>query len=310
MIIYYKSRLKFGDGGFGHSFCNFLSHLILARIYNFNFFFDTFKVITLDRKLNVGNPFNDWVNFLNLNKLKDNVDIKDKKFMPIKSNIIIHKKYPYWGPVKFELIDNIIKNDNNCVFSLENESRIYIFDLYYYEKYILKNNFKTINNIFNDLNNLIQGYIEKDKEKKITFFYRGGDLNTKNNCFEIDIYFLLKEFIKDYEISFIISGTDKEINLITQKLKNESIKLLIREKDETKLFKIFINSNLLISGYSGFPLTAYYFNAKNIFFVKDYNDDNLKNVLIYKEYEFINTFFKIKNINLNDKEIVRLLKYI
>ena len=137
-IIYKTSRCS--RGGFGHCFCNFLTCLIISKLYNLKFTFDEFNVNRKNqRNLNLGNPYNNWTTFLNLRKL---IDINyEENYFKDKNEIIIGKNcYAYF---EFEFLDNIFKNTIvENYFTIKNEQRIYIFDLFYNQLNIFLINYK------------------------------------------------------------------------------------------------------------------------------------------------------------------------
>ena len=170
--------------------------------------------------------------------------------------------------------ENIIELDkNNIIYCLKNNNRIYLFDLYSYEvNGIVKKN--TTKNIINNLREayFLKHELEKSKKKIINVYIRRGDLylnmlnkNIDDDYFKFEftffnyIYNILcnkYDFENKYIFNIISAGTQSEMNEIINNYVNYKNINFIFNKPEDYVFKLIVNSDLLIFTSSSFPFTA------------------------------------------------------
>ena len=142
---------KHSIGGIGHCFIDYLSAFIISEIFKEVIFVNNKFEVCLNNKRDmlVKNRTFDWFNFLNLHVLSKtyvkNIS-KKHEFIPVKKTSGV-KKNRYQNICLEDIKQNLKIDKLNYL--IEN-NRIYLFDLYYYEK----NNFLPQNTTLNIVNKL------------------------------------------------------------------------------------------------------------------------------------------------------------
>jgi hypothetical protein len=284
-------------GGVAHSLCDYLTAYIISKIDpSFIFLHKPLETTVETRTMNVNtNPKNFWNDYLNLDELKSVYEPVNKKYKKIKFSSDYH----------YIEIDNLKKmNEDNTIYTISNNNRIHLFDLYQYElSGIIKKN--TTISIINDLRNIFyKKHLKLKKDKKIINLYiRRGDhykYRIKRNIidtfeFEIFEYVYPKLDINNYDINIISAGSDDEMIEIKKYFSNyKNINLLLNQNEE-EMFYLMTQSDLLMINASGFPLTASLYCDGTI--IKKKDDNGIQNVVKFKNIKFFDNYYFINNVN-------------
>jgi hypothetical protein len=256
-------------GGFGHIFYDMLSAYIIANLFHIKFVYS--PLISLGNNHHLGNkPGNtddsiNWDKFLKFdnNELTMN-DIKDLKLNTIKINIC--QAFKSMDLLKLSKLIN--SHEDNTLFILTNNNRLYINELYYLNKSIYNN---VYSNLKIKLNHLVK---PKNNIITISIHIRRGDWNWQPLNYTIEFIKLWQSNFKNkqYVINIYSLGTNKqlcEIKDTIEKLDNNiSFKFNI---DVFETFSDIYNADIVVGGHSNFTKIITLF-SKNIFIYLPYND--------------------------------------
>lgn len=311
-------------GGLGHSFTDYLSSYILSHMFNIPFIFVKFDVlINRSRYMDVENTSDKfyWNDYLNLNQLNSNIihinhyNLKNFQYIPIN----IGKK---WNGLDFNELKIFIEENNkkyeNIIYYLTRNTRIYFTDFFYYEKIHNTNHSYTIYNELNRVFYLKHNKLIKNK-KIINLYLRGGDLrktHKKRNGFNINypfekssLQFIINHIqnLNDYTINIISAGNNQDLIDIQNNFGNNPHFNILFNKDETQMFYLMTQSDILIYKESQFPLTASFYS--NGLIIRKYNDDYNSKLTLYPDnITFFNNYLFIES--LNDSHIDIIYKYL
>lgn len=308
-------------GGLGHSFTDYLSSYILSIMFNMPFIFVKFDVlINRGRYMDVENTSNKfyWNDYLNINQLNynvihiDNNNLKNYNYIPIQ----IGKK---WNGLDFEQLKKFILENNkkyeNIIYYLTRNTRIYFTDFFYYETI---HNTKYSYSIYNELNRIF--YLKHNKliknKKIINLYLRGGDLRKThkkrpgfniNYPFEKSTLFYILNLItnlNDYNINIISAGNQQDLIDINNNFSDNKHFNILFNKNESEMFYLMTQSDILIYKESQFPLTASYFS--NGLIIRKYNDEyNSKLTLYPQNITFFNNYLFIESLNQSHNNIIQ-----
>ena len=296
-------------GGLGHSFCDWVSTLIISKLLNIAFLHNKLQTSIQKRDFDMDNnpdPYF-WNNFLNLDFFENPVVIP---------NTIIK----YISPVNpFQSIPITILNDLDIsvleIYCLKNNNRIYLFDLYNYElQGIVRNGItKDIIDSLRKAFYLKHPSCNLQSDKKIVNVYiRRGDLYNllKKNIdpsyfdFEFDILNYIYNYNTNYIFNIISAGSIQEINDLKIQFKNfNNINFIFNEPEEY-VFKLMVNSDILIYTCSSFPFTASLYC--NGLIIKKKTDYYLSDLLFYKDIKFFENYIFIDSVEELEKFKSRL----
>ena len=205
--------------------------------------------------------------------------------------------------IDYNRLNNILNEnvENDIIYCLTNNNRIFLLDLYHYEKNNLVRDNIT-REVVDDFRNAFYSKHKKiiNKKKKINIYIRRGDLHAVNKRKTTDYNFYNFEFLvftyiynnlkneieneNKYEINIISAGSDDEMNEIKEQFsifKNINFYL---NQGQFPIFTILTQSDLLIFGTSAFPFTAsLYSDALVIYRKNDYyliDVTHIKNFLL------------------------------
>ena len=294
-------------GGLGHSFCDYLTAVIIAEIFDdVKFIHKDLKVTNQGRCMLINNKNFNWNKFLNLKMLNQVIHINIKNF---------HKIKPLYGFQSIN-INNLKKMIlNNKINYLSTNYRILLFDLYSYElKNLIPKN-TTIKLINKLKKNFYLIHKKKEKRKKILNLYlRRGDFEniselkeTFREPFLFDSFkFILSLINKDkYEINIISAGTKEQMNLIKKKYNSFNVNFLFNKKQDD-IFYLMTQSNILLFFHSSFPFTASLFSDGLI--IKKKKDKYFYSACVNKEIKFLDNY--IITDNLDSKYIDKINNFL
>ena len=344
--IIYKTRddnnnIILDVGGLGHSLTDYLTPLIISKIFNnITFIHSKLETSLQTRNFDVINDSNIyfWNDFLNLNYFDNKINLSnninyiqlensynniDIYFLKniieeniIEENIIeqniIEQNIIEQNIIEQNIIEqNIIEEKNNIIYCLKNNNRIYLFDLYNYElNGIIKKN--TTQDIVNNLRNayFLKHTHVKNEKKIINVYIRRGDLynimvnkNIDNDYFNFEyivfdyIYNILikkNDFENRYIFNIISAGNNLEINEIENKYINYKNINFIFNKSEDYVFKLMVQSDILIFSSSSFPFTASLYSDGII--IKKKKDYYFEDVIKFKDIKFLNNYIFIDSL--------------
>ena len=324
-------------GGLGHSFTDYLTPLIISKIFeNIRFINTKLETSLQQRDFDIINDNNKyyWNDFLNLNYFNKEIIYNDNniKYLEITnsySNVdinllkdiinediinedIINEDIINEDIINRDIIDEDIINEDIIIYCLKNNNRIYLFDLYNYElSGIIKKN--TTKNIINELRNayFLKHNLEKYDKKVINIYIRKGDLykvminkNLDKDYFDFEfilfnyIYNILSNkynFEDKYIINIISAGSQSEMNEIMNNYINYKNINFIFNKSEDYVFKLMIQSDILIFTSSSFPFTASLYSDGII--IKKKKDYYFDEVIKFKDIQFLDNYIFIDTLN-------------
>lgn len=278
----YITYIEHNIGGLGHSFCDYLSCYILSKILNYKFIFEKMPVFSnQNRSMDVNNSDDKffWNNYLGLENLTNVIDKSSLDLTNYKQIPIIFKS---WHGTDFDKIKNLIEMNNakykNIIYYFDKNTRIYLFDLFYYD---ITNKTMFTSIILNELNNIY--YIRNakiDKQKSlINIYLRYGDLRNKKIINNVDVS-------NNFELSMLEKLTNKlnmdncVVNIISAGKKNDLINITndfskfnninyLFNMKQHEAFHLMTQSDYLIFSESSFPFTASLYCEGQIYIHKD-----------------------------------------
>lgn len=287
---------KHSIGGLGHSFCDYLTALIVSEIFDDVIFIHNDLLVTNQKRdMLVNNTNFNWNKFLNL-KLLDQND--NKKI--IYNEIEIKNSFQN---INIKNLKKLIK-DNRINYFIKN-NRILLFDLYYYEI----NNLVPKNTTIKIVNKLKKNFYliheKKEKKKKIFNIYlRRGDFerdhkDTFSDTFLFNSFNLMLNLInkENYEINIISAGNLKQMNIIKQKYISFNVNFLFNQKQDD-IFYLMTQSDILLFYDSSFPFTASLFSDGLI--IKKKKDSYFYNTCLNKEFKFLDNYIITDKLHSND----------
>lgn len=296
---------KHSVGGIGHCFIDYLSAFIISVIFEDVIFINNkFELPSaIERNMIVNNKKVDWFNFLNLHELSimyvKNIS-KHHKCIPVKKTTG-PKKNRYQN-IDLSYLRNAIKIDK-LNYLIEN-NRIYLFDLYYYEK----NNFLPENTTLNIVNTLKHNFylkhkpIDKSIRMYINVYLRRGDFDPIS--FEENFTYNTLNMIysnirkkKKCIITIISAGKEEDMDMIRKKYKKFKPNFLLNQ-DEKEVFYLMTQSDILIFYNSTFPFTASLFCNGKI--IKKKDDDYFSKMVFHKDMSFLDNYIITNKFNNSD----------
>ena len=257
-------------GGFGHIFYDVLSSYIIAHLFNLTYVYS--PILSLGNKHHIGVQFGSrhddiiWDDFLkfNINEVKLE-DIQNLKLNKININLCSSFK-----SIQLDKLKKFIKlYDNDTLFILTNNNRIYINELYYLNNPVYLQVHQKLKHKLQNLK-----ISNKNNVTKIAMHIRRGDWDWQPLSYNIEFIKLWKELLpkKQYEIHIYSLGLDHEMNEIKNSINNLDDHIIYHFN--TNIYKTFTdiyNSDIVVGGHSNFPKIISLF-SNNIFIYLPYND--------------------------------------
>ena len=286
---------KHSIGGIGHCFIDYLSAFIISEIFKEVIFVNNkFEVCQNNKRgMIVKNRTFDWFNFLNLHVLSKtyvkNIS-KKHEFIPVKKTSGV-KKNRYQNICLEDIKQNLKIDKLNYLIQ---NNRIYLFDLYYYEK----NNFLPENTTLNIVNKLKHNFylkhkrIDKSSKMYINVYLRRGDFDKKSfeETFTFDTLNMIYSNIRKKKkciINIISAGVEEDMNIIRRKYQKFKPNFFFN-KNEKDVFYLMTQSDILIFYNSTFPFTASLFCNGKI--IKKKDDDYFSKMVYNKDISFLDNY--------------------
>ena len=286
---------KHSVGGIGHCFIDYLTAFIISEIFEEVTFINyKFEIPpNNERNMIVHNEKVDWFNFLNLHELSKkyikNIS-KEHEFIPVKKTTGPRKNR--YQNIDLSYLRNAIKI-YKLNYLIEN-NRIYLFDLYYYEK----NNFLPQNTTLNIVNKLKHNFylnnerLDKSSRMYINVYLRRGDFDKKSfeETFTFDTLNMIYSNIRKKKkciINIISAGVEEDMNIIRRKYQKFKPNFFFN-KNEKDVFYLMTQSDVLIFYNSTFPFTASLFCNGKI--IKKKNDDYFSKMVYNKDISFLDNY--------------------
>tara|TARA_B100001105_G_C22327350_1_gene415295 strand:- start:44 stop:1024 length:981 start_codon:yes stop_codon:yes gene_type:complete len=273
-------------GGFGHIFYDVLSSYIISHLFNLTYVYS--PIISLGNEHHTGINFgsrNDdivWDDFLKFNK--DETTIEDILHLPLKK-IEINLCKPFKS-INITKLEKFIKSyDDNTLFILTNNNRVYLNELYYINSDIYV---KVFHNLKTKLGHL--KYPNKNDNKiKIAIHIRRGDWDWQPLSYNIEFIKLWKSLIIDknidYEINIYSLGKQKQLDEIKNKLDCLDNNIIYYfNTDVYSTFKDIYNADIVIGGHSSFSKIITLF-SNNLFIYLPYNDGVIQALGVNNEFK-------------------------
>lgn len=260
-------------GGFGHIFYDILSSYIIAHLFNLTYVYS--PIISLGNEhhtgINSGSRNDDitWDTFLKFNK--DEISIDDLNHLSLKK-IEINLCEPFKS-IDIKKLEKFIKSyDDETLFILTNNNRVYLNELYYINNDIYT---KVLHNLKTKLEHL--KYPNKDHNKiKIAIHIRRGDWDWQPLSYNIEFIKLWKSIVRykniKYEINIYSLGKKTQLEEIKNKLDFLDNNIIYHfNTDIFDTFREIYNADIVVGGHSNFPKIISLF-SNNIFIYLPYND--------------------------------------
>ena len=319
--IMYASKINNNSilqvGGTGHSFCDYITPLIISKLYpQIKFIHNKMETTLQKRDMDIDNDNNIyyWNDFLNLDYLDNMINTENCNLYNLSNN-------EQFKSIDINNLENTINNnnDNNLLYYISDNNRIYLFDLYNMELQGLVRK-KITQEIILDLRKAyyLKHEIKKNHKKIINVYIRRGDLyqyfknkNINNEYYDFEynifkyIYSLLPNK-NDYIINVISAGNINEINDVKHQFSEfENINFILNA-DQGYVFKLLTQSDLLIFSSSSFPFTASLYS--NGYIIKKKTDYYFSDCIKFKDIVFLDNYIFIDNMNeLANNTFINLL---
>jgi len=262
-------------GGFGHIFYDILSSYIIAHLFGLKFVYS--PIVSLGFNHHSGKNFGDrsddinWDTFLKFYENETRIE-ELKNINKVKINICDAFKTMDINKLK-NFIDS---HPDNTLFILSNNNRIYINELYNYNR-------KVYNIVFNNLKKkLMHLKTKKNKITTISIHIRRGDWDWQPLSYNVEFLKLLKK--KEYNINIFSIGTQNQLEEIKNKFKNFKNITFYFNTDIFDTFKKIYNSDIILAGHSNFPKIISLF-SDNIIIYLPYNDGIINALGGFKKFK-------------------------
>jgi hypothetical protein len=319
MTIYIQYHHKYSiSGGLGHSLSDYLTPLIISRIYNIPFIHNKLYTTSQIRNMDVNNGTDEyyWNSFLGLDYFKKYTKIPK---LPV-SKINFNKKYNSIPFIKLKTFFRKIKKKQNIILQITKSNRFYIFDLYNLEiQHIIPQNISR--NIVNDLKKAFyikHGPVTQNNHIIINVYIRYGDLynrmkNKNLHNFDEDFQYNVFKYIytiliqdnhynDKYEFNIISAGNSDQMIYIKQQFSIFNNINYILNQSQDYVFYLIRQSDILIFNYSSFPLyISLYCDG---YIIKKKNDTYIYPFLLYQDIKFFDNYLFTNFDNLNDYQNV------
>ena len=257
-------------GGVGHILYDVISAYIISHLFNLQFVYN--PINSLGNKHHTGeingytkDNFN-WDSFLQLNK--NELSMHDTKNLNL-DKVTINLCNPFKS-VNIKQLETFIQSHNdNTLFILTNNNRIYLNELFYFNNDIYT---RVISNMKKKLSHL-KNY-KQTKTIIISMHIRRGDWSSQPISYNIEFIKLLNIIYKNinYQLNVYSIGIESQLNEIKNNLTplNKNITFYFN----TNVFETFssiYNSDIVVGGYSNFPKIITMF-SNNIFIYLPNND--------------------------------------
>ena len=265
------------NGGFSHIFFDIFTSLVFSKLSGIQYLhtnITTNPIRNLPKSTNEDINFDDFFQFHKIYKSRNDINITDYKFI----DIYINK---YWHCILLKDITNILdkinkyyNKDNNIIFRIKKNNRIFIWQLFHY-----CNNNLIDKNIWFDLRKTLQNCLNMDRtiEKNVLCVHlRLADCKIDNyNYFKNTMDNVLSN-INIKRIYVCSAGLEHQKQEIITNLINNYKKYditLLFNYDTIETFKIMIKSHILIASQIGtLSKTLGYFSDN----IKIYQPLNIK----------------------------------
>jgi hypothetical protein len=295
------------NGGIGHCLNDYISCVIISEIFPDTVFVNNKFHIqpNIGRNMLVSPETTDWFNFLNLSMLSSlNLDSLKKNLefnkINVKKTTGARKNNRYQNIDLEYLKKNLQSNKLNY---LTNNNRIYLFDLYYYEKL----NIVPQNSTLNIVNKLKQNFYTTNKKMKkqkkiINVYLRRGDFQPSSFLeeFTLKTLNLLYEHINEkdkYTINIISAGQKNEMDKIREEYNKFNPNFLFNQ-NEKEVFYLMTQSDILLFYNSTFSFTASLLCDGKI--IKKKDDDYLSKMVKFNDMRFLNNYIITDNFTKED----------
>ena len=256
-------------GGFGHVFYDVLTAYIISKLLNIKFVYS--PISSLGAEHHSGLSFGStrdkitWDTFLQFNN--DELNISDIESLNL-NKVEINLCEPFTSMTIQEIETAIKSYDDNTLFILTNNNRMYLNELYYFKNDIY-------NQVFSNLKNKL-AHLKKPRDKEsviIAMHIRRGDWDCQPLSYNVEFIKLWQAINKDrsYKINIYSLGTEEQLQQIADlKTLDKNISFYF-DTDVFETFSDIYNSDIVVGGHSNFAKIITMF-SDNVFIYLPYND--------------------------------------
>lgn len=255
------------SGGLGHIFHEVLSSYIIAHLYDLKFVYSPLESLGDQHHSGKNHGYKEdsvqWDSFLRFSDgetlLGDMMDL---------TRVEINLCNPFDSIDNKQLGDFIQRHsDDNILFVLTNNNRVYLNEVYYFNR-------PCYTKIFENLKSKLK-HLETPKNNELTvaMHIRRGDWDWQPLSYNIEFIKLLRSVVVDrpYRINVYSLGTDQqmeEIRMLSQLDENITFHF---NTDVFETFSGIYNADIVVGGHSNFPKTITMF-SHNKFVYLPYKD--------------------------------------
>jgi hypothetical protein len=261
-------------GGFGHIFYDVLSAYIISKIFSLRFVYSPIQ--SLGEKHHLGEQFGytedsiNWDMFLQFDK--DELRIKDIENLNL-NKVTINLCEPFKS-MDIKKIENLINSaEDNTLFILTNNNRVFLNELYYFNNPIYQIVFQNLKTKLEHVKSP-----RNDTQITIAMHIRRGDWDWQPLKYNVEFIKLWQLIHKDqnYIINVYSLGTEKQLEEIKTELAHLDENIIFHfNTDVFDTFRGIYNADIVVGGHSNFAKIITMF-SNNTFIYLPYKDGVIK----------------------------------